>query len=642
MSPIRLKELALFKSRTALVLLALSLTIIMVIGLGFTLRQSALKISLAAEEASELAQIRGDVISTRRELSYVLSSARESGDRRWESRYRTLSAQLQSQLQTATEMAKSALTIEAAIKAQLARKKMMPYEEKAFDHIRRGDKNGATLFIGDPAYNLAASQFDRAMKEQLLQVRVDLIAEREAALATSNKAMFGAVIALLLISLIWYAILRDAQKRGRALASAQAEVLAYRDELEDRVRTRTRDLRLSRDKAEIANKAKSEFLAVMSHEIRTPLNGIMGMATALGATRLNKTQFGMLDTVKKSGDILLTILNDVLDLSKIEAGEFRLAEEAFGICDVARPIRDLFMATADEKGVALKLDCSVAEENQYESDPARLRQIVGNLVGNALKFTETGSVTIKIDEEVDAEGQHYLLFDIIDTGIGIPIEAQKTIFDKFTQVDSSLSRKYDGTGLGLAICQQLAEQMGGEIGLHSKLGKGSSFRYFVPVTRLADAPIEEVNDSNEPTKTDGKPALRILIAEDNQTNRMVMKALLAPLKADLVFAEDGTQAVKMWKASAFDLVLMDIQMPNMNGVEATLAIRKLEQAERRDKTPILAVTANAMPHQRQEYLAAGMDDHIAKPIQPKRLYSAMQEAVKAANANEDSSEQQTG
>ncbi|PHR56410.1 MAG: hypothetical protein COA47_12930 [Robiginitomaculum sp.] len=642
MSPIRLKELALFKSRTALVLLALSLTIAMVTGLGFTLRQSALKISLAAEGASDLAQIRGDVISTRRELSYVLSSARESGDRRWESRYRTLSAQLWAQLQTATELARTALTIEAAIKAQSARQKMIPYEEKAFDHIRRGDKNSATLFIGDPAYNLAASQFDRAMKQQLLQVRVDLIAEREAALGTSNKAMFGAVIALLVISLIWYVILRDAQKRGRALASAQAELLAYRDELEDRVRNRTRDLRLSRDKAEIANKAKSEFLAVMSHEIRTPLNGIMGMATALGATKLNKAQFGMLDTVKKSGQNLLTILNDVLDLSKIEAGEFRLAEEAFGISDVARPIRDLFMATADEKGVALILDCSVAEESQFESDPARLRQIVSNLVSNALKFTETGSVTIKISEQIDAGGQHYLLFNIIDTGVGIPIEAQKTIFDKFTQVDSSLSRKYDGTGLGLAICQKLAEQMGGEIDLNSKLGKGSSFRYFVPVTRLADAPIEEVNDKPDTVENDKKPALRILIAEDNQTNRMVMKALLAPLKADLVFAEDGVQAVKIWKGSKFDLVLMDIQMPNMNGLEATLAIRKLERSEHRDKTPILAVTANAMPHQRQEYLAAGMDDHIAKPIQPKLLYSAMQEAVQAAKAHENPATQQTG
>ncbi|VAW00900.1 hypothetical protein MNBD_ALPHA06-972 [hydrothermal vent metagenome] len=642
MSPIRLKELAIFKSRTSLVLLAVSLTVVMVAGLGLTLRNSAVQISAAAEQASDFAEVRGDLISTHRELSYVLSSAGESGDRRWESRYRTLAAQLHGQIQASQNLAFSEQAMLSATKAQIARDKMVVFEEKAFDMIRRGDKNGAASSISDPAFNLASSQFDREINAQLSLVRADLIAQRETALSTSNKAMAGAVIALLVLSLIWWTILRDAQKRGRALASAQAELLAYRDELEDRVRNRTRDLQVSKTKAEAASKAKSEFLAVMSHEIRTPLNGVMGMSTALAATELNSDQSDMLGTIQKSGQILLTILNDVLDLSKIEAGEIKIGKEAFAVRDVVEPVIDLYKATAQEKGLELVLECSVAEEYRFESDPARLRQIVSNFISNALKFTEKGKVTLSIDHQADADGDNYLVFNVIDTGIGIDESAQKTIFEKFTQIDGSLSRKFEGTGLGLAICSELVHHMGGEISLKSTEGEGSWFRFFVPVNRLQDEICETEQTQVNTAKIQKQQKIRILVAEDNKTNRMVIKAILAPLNAEIIFAEDGMQAVDIWQTSKFDLVLMDIQMPNMNGVDATKAIRELEQSQSRNKTPIVAVTANAMPHQRDEYLAAGMDDHVAKPIQPKQLYAAMKQAMAAANVNEQNGEQQTG
>jgi CheY-like chemotaxis protein/anti-sigma regulatory factor (Ser/Thr protein kinase) len=366
----------------------------------------------------------------------------------------------------------------------------------------------------------------------------------------------------------------------------------------------------------------------------------MGMSSALGATSLRPEQKTMVGTIQKSGQILLTILNDVLDLSKIEAGEFKLAEETFGVNDVASPIHDLFKAIADEKNLVLELNSEIPKQCRFESDPARIRQIVSNLVSNALKFTEKGKVSIDVSEEVNGKGEHFLLFDINDTGIGISLEAQKTIFDKFTQVDSSLSRKYDGTGLGLAICHQLAEQMGGEIDLRSEEGKGSSFRFFVPVKKLEDAVEETVAKEKQNTDKPEKPSVKILIAEDNRTNRMVIKAILKPTKAELIFAEDGVEAVQLWKTGSFDLVLMDIQMPNMNGVEATKTIRSLEIDGDLSKTPIVAVTANAMPHQQKEYLAAGMDDHVSKPIQPQLLYKAMKEAMAPANSNQTTKKQQ--
>ncbi|MDQ7077671.1 MAG: ATP-binding protein [Robiginitomaculum sp.] len=639
MSPIRITELAVFRSRTALVVLAVTLTIAMVAGLGLTVRKAAINIADASHTSAQLAQVHGDLVSINRERGFVIRAAKESGDRRWESRYRSLGAQLEKRLHDASELAISPVVKAAAARAGSLRQRVAQAESRAFAEIRKGNAVKASQIISDPRYVANADAYNKAVDDLLRATWTHVEQQRVAAQKTTRMALTGDVVVLIILSLIWYAILRDAQKRGKALAVAQAELLAYRDKLEQRVRERTQALKKARDTAESASKAKSEFLAVMSHEIRTPLNGILGMTKALSQTEVSSEQSSMLEVVEQSGAALLTILNDVLDMSKIEAGQFKLHKSEFTIREISHSSLEMFGHAARAKGLTFDVQSNIDEDTRFIGDAARIRQVLNNLLSNAVKFTQKGGIKVFLSEETDNEQTTYLSVSVMDTGAGIPLLAQKSIFDRFTQVDSSLSREYQGTGLGLAICKELVERMDGEINLKSEPGKGSKFCFFVSVKKVENMQVSEESSTDKAgAEKKTKRALRILVAEDNPTNRMVIKAILSHAKADVTFVEDGQEAVKTWQAQPFDLVLMDIQMPHMNGVEATQAIRQIEASEQMPKTPIVAVTANAMPHQRQEYLAAGMDDHVAKPIEPQRLYAAMKGALSNHNqpANESS------
>jgi signal transduction histidine kinase/ActR/RegA family two-component response regulator len=628
MSPIRITELAVFRSRTALVVLAVTLTIAMVAGLGLTVRKAAINIADASHTSAQLAQVHGDLVSINRERGFVIRAAKESGDRRWESRYRSLGAQLEKRLHDASELAVSPVVKAAAARASSLRQRVALAESRAFAEIRKGNPVKASQIISDPRYVANADAYNKAVDNLLSATWEHVELQRVAAQKTTRMALIGAVVVLIVLSIIWYAILRDAQKRGKALAVAQAELLAYRDKLEQRVRERTQALKKARDTAESASKAKSEFLAVMSHEIRTPLNGILGMTKALSQTEVSSEQSSMLEVVEQSGAALLTILNDVLDMSKIEAGEFKLHNSEFTIREISHSSLEMFGHAARSKGLNFEVQTNIDKDMRFVGDAARIRQVLNNLLSNAVKFTQKGGIKVFLSEETDNEQITYLSVSVIDTGAGIPLLAQKSIFDRFTQVDSSLSREHQGTGLGLAICKELVERMDGEINLKSEPGNGSKFCFFVSVKKAQTLQVSEESGTDKVVaEKKVKRALRILVAEDNPTNRMVIKAILSHAKAEVTFVEDGQEAVKTWQAQPFDLVLMDIQMPHMNGVEATQAIRQIEANEHMHKTPIVAVTANAMPHQRDEYLAAGMDDHVAKPIEPQLLYAAMKGAL---------------
>ncbi len=380
------------------------------------------------------------------------------------------------------------------------------------------------------------------------------------------------------------------------------------------------DLVEARDAADAANVAKSQFLANMSHEIRTPLNGVLAMAEVMDRGDLAPAQRDRLAVVRQSGEQLLSVLNDVLDLSKIEAGKLELEIHDFDLERVAQSVRDAFTVVATGKGLELDVEVTAEAAGVWRGDGDRLRQIVNNLVSNALKFTSEGQVTARF-ELADAGG---IRLSVSDTGIGIPADKMGALFEKFTQADSSTTRRYGGTGLGLAICRELAQLMAGSISVASEEGKGSTFYAELPLIRGGEATMPEAAAPAE--EIEGR-SIRLLAAEDNPVNQKVLQAIVEPMDVDLHIVADGRAAVEAWRREAYDLILMDIQMPIMDGIAAAKAIRAAEAAEHRPRTPILALTANAMVHQIEEYLVAGMDGHVSKPIEIAKLYDALNRAL---------------
>ncbi|HSV03003.1 MAG TPA: ATP-binding protein [Phenylobacterium sp.] len=377
--------------------------------------------------------------------------------------------------------------------------------------------------------------------------------------------------------------------------------------------------------AEQASRAKDEFLATMSHEIRTPLNGILGMAQAMQGESLPGKQMGRLRIIRGCGETLLAILNDVLDLARIEAGQLKIEREAFDMEHIARGAVAPFAHMADQKGVALSFSIEAAAKGSFLGDRVRIRQVLYNLVSNAVKFTDHGSVAVGI-----SHGPEGLRLEVADSGAGISEETRARIFERFVQGDGSSTRRVGGTGLGLAICRQLVELMGGTIAVDSAEGRGSLFTVTLPLERISGP--QTLAAREEPEAPAAAASLRILAAEDNEVNRQVIAALLDQAGLSLTLAADGSEAVAAWRGGEWDLILMDIQMPVMDGVSATRLIRSEEAAGGRPRTPILAVTANALPEQQAEYLAAGMDGVVAKPLQIATLFRAIERALEGDTA----------
>ena len=431
------------------------------------------------------------------------------------------------------------------------------------------------------------------------------------------------------------------------------ELMARTEDREQRLKSMISALVKARDEAEAAARSKTSFLANMSHEIRTPMNGVMGMIALLKRSQLTKQQLAYFETIERSSEALLTIIDDILDFTKIEAGRLVLIKEPFDFVESIGSIQALFAETAKQKGLQLRVELDENIPRRIVGDPGRIRQVLLNLIGNAIKFTERGSVTLSVCV-VQTGGLPGLRFDVLDTGPGILPEDEERIFGEFFQADVSLTRAHGGTGLGLAIAKQLVTLMEGAIGYQTNPGGGSIFWFDIP---LLEASADEALASSlsaltasqaraesarlgRLTSTDSADAapevtqsehsgpsrydLRVLVAEDSEVNQFIIRELLTDWVVEVVVVADGLAAVEAFKAESFDLVLMDIQMPKMDGLEATREIRLLQQREALNQScVIVGLSAHAMSGDREKYLAEGMADYLTKPIRPEALQQVL-------------------
>lgn len=438
----------------------------------------------------------------------------------------------------------------------------------------------------------------------------------------------------------------DAEALSKALAqvSEAAELNALIDRrareslaglnatLEARVVARTQEMEQARDEALLAGRAKEQFLSNMSHEIRTPMYGMLGALELLSVTELSPQQRQYISVASTSGEALLGVINEVLDFAKIGAGQFELTREPIDLLAVVRSVTLLFSSTAKSKLVELRLEASPAMSGWRLGDALHIRQVLINLVGNGMKFTQHGAVVVRLLGHEGAEGDQ-VTFEVADSGPGIAESQLDKIFEPFVQAEGTPERVLGGTGLGLAISQGLVRAMGGELQVTSRLGQGATFRFELKLPRTQGSAPVGPSSALSAVRAERRPRLRgrALLVEDNSVNRLIGSAMLEQLGLEVVMAEDGKEALDQLASDSFDLILMDCQMPVMDGYQAATRLREIERAAGSPRTPVIALTANAFSGDVERCLAAGMDDHLAKPFAIEQLHAILKPWLPASD-----------
>lgn len=576
--------------------------------LEYTLRQQ-LKIMILNGEIMRLDEV----------LTMSALMAASTGDPKWEQRYLNHLQPLESAIKEATAFAPDAYLAAGAEKTDAANAGLVALEQKAFLLVREGKKEQALAILQGKNYSEMKSVYAKGMKqftgflENDSHRTIDIITRQQ------EYVLLTLPPGIILVLLSWFFSMRSI-KRWRT-ESEKTRARLSRTNL--KMEAVARDLEESLTKAEAANKAKSDFLSNMSHELRTPMNGVLGMASLLADTPLNDEQKELVSTINSSGESLLMLLNDILDFSKIEAGALVLEHIAFNFTDALQKTTSLLRPQATKKGIALRQDCEPNIPPNIWGDPGRIRQIILNLLGNAIKFTERGYVRLNARLQETDYGD-WLHVTVEDTGMGIAPDKLETIFEKFTQADSTITRKYGGTGLGLSITKQLVGLMGGKIGVESTEGKGSSFWFAIP---CKPAEASDVGAQSEDRKircqaTENLMPIenaKVLLVEDYPVNLVFAEKLLRKFGfTHIDTAENGARAIEKYGANSYDMIFMDCQMPELDGYQTTQKLRQLEEGTPKH-TPIVAMTANAMMGDRERCLKAGMDDYLSKPLRAEHV-----------------------